>query len=348
MTRLNKFLIGLAIAQVALAIFVVARSGGSVELAQTPVLAGFDAAQVTRLQVFENGSDKGIDLVKKASGWVLASKWDYPVDSSKIDAAIGPLAKLTAGDPLATSAVKHKQLKVADNDFEKKVVITAGGKDTTLFVGATRSRRTALRIGGDDRVLGATGVPVGALSSVPRDWVFPSYSDIPRDDIDKIEIVRGATKLELDRTVAATPAAGSGSGSGSGSAAPPRTWRVAIDGTPVVLAAGETLDTYMIDTIVSDVAQITAEPADPKLDASKPAATITVTKKDGKTVVFDVVENGPTYWIKQRGVERATQLDKSRFESVMAADRSKLVQKPEPPKPGAGSGDPTAPIVPPP
>ncbi len=346
MTRLNKVLIGLAAAQLVLAFFVATRSGGSVELAQTPVLAGFDAAQVTRLQVFENGPDKGIDLVKKGSDWVLASQWDYPVDPAKVEAALAPLAKLTAGDPLATSAVKHRQLGVADNDFEKKLVITAGGKDTTLFVGATRSRRTALRVGGDDRVLGASGVPVGALSSVPRDWVFPSYSDIPRDDIDKIEIVRGATKIELDRTVA-TPAAGSGSGSGSDSAAPPRTWRLAIDGAPVALA-GETLDIYMIDTIVSDVAQISAEPADPKLDASKPAATITATRKDGKTVVFDVVENGPTYWIKQRGVERATQIDKSRFESVMAADRSKLVQKPETPKPGAGSGGPTAPIVPPP
>lgn len=342
MTRLNKILIGLAAVQLALALFVVTRSGGSVDLTQTPVLAGFDAAQVSRLQVFEAGSTKGVDLVKRGTSWVVASHWDYPADASKIDAAIGPLAKLTSGDPLATSSTKHKQLKVADTDFDKKLVITAGGKDTTVFFGTTKSRRTAVRIGGEERVLGATGAPVGALSGVARDWIAPNYVDIPRDDIEKIEIVRGATKIELDRTTA-EPA-----GSGSGSSASPRTWRVAIDGAPVVLAAGESIETFAIDTIVSDVAQVPAEPVDPKRDTGAAAAHVTVTRKGGQVVVLDVLDAAPSWWIKQRGVERATTLDKTRFESVMAADRSKLVRKEAPPKPGAGSAGPTQPLVPPP
>ncbi len=341
MTRLNKILIGLAAAQLALALFVVTRSGGSVEVTTTPVLAGFDAAQVNRLQVFEAGSTKGVDLVKRGTSWVIASHWDYPVDATKIDAALGPLAKLTAGDPLATSSTKHKQLKVADTDFDKKLVITAGGKDTTVLFGTTKSRRTAVRIGGEERVLGAAGAPVGALSGTARDWIAANYVDIPRDDVEKIEIVRGTTKLELDRS-GADLAAGSGSAS-------PRPWRLAIDGAPVVLATGETLDTFAIDTVVSDAAQVPAEPADPKRDVSSPAARVTVTRKGGQTVVLEVLAADTSWWIKQRGLERATTVDKSRFESVMTADRGKLVRKPEPaPKPGAGSGGIPQPIVPPP
>jgi len=360
-TRLNKFLAGLLAVQFAVAILVVAQRSDGVNLKQEPVLAGFDAAAVTRLQVFEAGGAKpGVDLVKRGQTWVLASHWDYPVDATKLDGALAPLAKMTAGEPIATSASRHKQQKVADNDFERKLVITGGGKDTTLLIGASKSRRTPVRIGGDERVLGAAGVIVPSAS--PRDWIAGSYSDIPRDDIDKVVIQRGATTIELDRTATAPAGSGSagagssqfsGSGSGSGSGET-RNWRLSIDGAPIVLAAGEKLDTYAIDTVVSDVASIDAMPADPKRDASKPAATITVTKRDGNTVVFDVLADGDGWWIKQRGSERATKVDKQRLEPVMTAERAKLVSKPEP-APGAGSGSaaraptmPPPPVVPPP
>lgn len=356
MTKLNKILGVVLAVQLALTLFVLLRSDDTKASKPQPVLAGFDPVAVTRLQVFEAGSDEGsghgpakpVDLVKKGPSWVLASQWDYPVDNAKLDAALAPLGKLVAGDPITTSPAKHKQLRVGDKDFDKKIVITVGGKDTTLLIGATKGKSTPLRLAGDDRVLSASGVPTGALSGTARDWVSPSYSDIPRDDIDKILIERGAQKLELDRTTKQVDA-------GSGSAAPaPRPWRVAIDGAPVTLAAGEAINNFEIETVLSAVSNIAAEPADPKLDASKPTATVTVTKRDGKTVVFDLVTSNLTVWIKQRGLERATSLDKTRLEALLTYDRSKLVSKPEPkPSPGAGSGIKLpgmgqVPIVPPP
>jgi hypothetical protein len=337
MTRLNKFLAGLLVVQVVLVVLVLSRNSDSVAIAKDPVLAGFDAATVTRLQIFESAAKPGVDLVKRGSSWVLASHWDYPVDPTKIDAALSSLAKMTAGDPVATSASRHVQQKVADTEFERKLVISAG-KDTTVFIGSTKGRRTSVRLGGEERVLGASGVSVPAVE--PGGWIARSYSEIPRDDIDKITIQRGATTIEVDRTAQAAAGGSAGSGSagsgsaGSGSAAE-RTWRLAIDGAPIALAAGEKLDTMAIETIVSAVASIDAMPADPKREASKPAATITVTKKGGATVVFDVVDDGQRSWVKQRGSERATTVDKQRLESVMTADRGNLVSKPEP---GAGSG----------
>ncbi len=333
MNKLNKILGVVVALQLALTLYVVLRSDDTKASKPQPVLPGFDPVQVTRLQVFEAGSDKPVDLVKKGPSWVLASQWDYPVDNAKLDGALAPLGKLVAGDPLTTSTAKYKQLRVGDKDYDKKIVITAGGKDTTLLIGATKGKSTPLRLAGDDRVLGASGVPTGALSGTARDWVSPSYSEIPRDDIDKILIERGPHKIELDRT---SPQADAG----SGSAAPaPRPWRLAIDGAPVTLAAGETINTFEIDTILSAVSNIPAEPADPKLDASKPTATVTVTKRDGKAVVLDLVAGNLTVWIKQRGLERATSADKARLEALLTYDRSKLVSKPEPkPTPGSGSG----------
>ena len=248
MNKLNKILNVMVAVQLALTLFVLLRSDDTKASKPQPVLAGFDPVAVTRLQVFEAGSDEGsghgpeksVDLVKKGPSWVLASQWDYPVDNAKLDAALAPLGKLVAGDPITTSTAKHKQLRVGDTDFDKKVIITAGGKATTLFVGATKGKTTPVRLAGDDRVLGASGVPTGALSGTARDWVAASYSEIPRDDIDKILIERGAQKVELDRTAA--PAAGSGSGSGTGSGSGSSTMRrLAITSTATRTQAAGTI-----------------------------------------------------------------------------------------------------------
>lgn len=336
MTKLNRILIGLTAVQLALALFVLLRSDSSKAEKPQPILAGFDAAQVTRVQVFEAGSDKGVDLVKQGATWVLASQWNYPADTARVEHALTPLAKLVAGDPIATSPTKHKQLRVGDKDFDKKVVITAGGKDTTMFLGTIKGRNTALRFAGDDRVLSVAGVP--SIAGNAREWVMPSYVDIPRDDIDKIEITRGTTKLELDRS---GPAA-----SGSGSAAPERTWRVAIDGAPLALATGETFDNMGVETIVSAMTNLNAEPADPKRDASAPTATVTVTKRDGKSLVFDLVDTGAFAWVKQRGLDRATSVDKARVESILTYVRANFIAKPA--AKGIPGMPPGAPIVPPP
>ena len=329
--RRNQILLGALVIQLVLAVIVLTRGESKVSLKEEPVLAGFDPATVSHLVIYADGNSKpAVDLVKRPSGWALASQFDYPVDAAKVTAALAPLAKMTAGEPIATSATHHKQLRVADTEFERKIVVSAGGKDTTLFLGENRQRRTALRFAGEEQVLAATAVSTTALSSVARDWVARDYVAIPRDDIDRIQIQRGATAIDLDRTA--------GAGSGSGSAAPARTWRIAIDGKPVVLDKGESIDDFAIDTIVSTVSTIDADPADPKRDASKPDATITITSK-GKEVVLDVVADGSQYyWIKQRGDGRATRVDKQRMESVMTYDRARLIKKPAPAGSGSGSG----------
>jgi hypothetical protein len=198
-------------------------------------------------------------------------------------------------------------------------------------------------------VLGASGITASSFAVAAREWVPKSYSEIPRDDIEKLVIEKGTSKVELDRSAPPAPAAGSGSGSGSGSdsgsaagvgsgaAAPAPAWRIAIDGAPVTPGAHEKVDDYAIAGMLGNVSSIEAHPADPKRDASKPTAIVTVTRKGGATIVFDVVIDGEQYWIKQRGIDRATQIDKGRFEQVLQADRGKLIAKTDPP-PGAGSG----------
>jgi hypothetical protein len=380
LTRFHKILIAALAVQLILAVIVLTRGDDSAALKEHPILPGFDAAKVTRLQVFANDTGKAeagkpegksdakpIDLVKRDANWVMASGFDYPVEQTKLTDVLSPIAKLAAAEPIATQASRHKQLHVADNDFERKLVITADGKDVTLFIGSSVGmRRTAVRIGGDDRVYAVLGVTATTAGSEPRQWIDTAYVKVPRDEVGRLIVQRDGKKVEMSKPTAPAPAgagsgSGSGAGSGSGSAAltvpppsPPAAehWSAAVDEAPVTPAAGESIDESTIDRLVAmaSTMDLTA-PADPKRDASKPTATITIERKAAGTAtpaptVIDVIADGTSYWVHDRSLPRAGLVDKARIEELIAVDREKLVKKPPPPPPPAPKGGPGAAAMP--
>ncbi len=316
LTRFHKVLIALLVVQLGLAIVMLTRSDDSAAAKPEPVLAGFDVAKVTKLAVFtQDGTKPAIELAKQGDGWILTSSFGYPVPESKVSDLLASIVKMSAASPIATQASRHKQLRVDDGVFERKLVISAGGKDTTLFVGSQAgARRVAVRQGGDSRVFAVGGVHASSFGSEPRDWVDPSYVKVGKDDIAKVTIEREGTVIDLEREG--------------------DHWKASIGGAPIALAGGESLDTQAIGRIVDGVSSIDlASPADPNRDTAKPTATITITRKaQGGTSVapvqIDVIADGTAYWVRDRALPRAVMVDKSRLSDVVSRD--KLVQKSEP------------------
>lgn len=367
LTRFHKILIAALAVQLVLAVIVLTRGDDSVALKEHPILTGFDAAKVTALKVTgkpagatdaaKPDASKPVELTKRDKDWILTSGFDFPVDAKKVDDVLSPIAKLSAAAPIATQAARHKQLHVADDDFERKLVISAGGKDITLFIGGPAgARRTAVRLGGDDRVYAVTGLNAFSIGAEPRQWMDTAYIKIPREDIVKLTIQSEGKTVELTKAApppppAAGSAAGSGSGAGSaaGSAAPPAPpaaehWSATIGGEPIALATGESLDEAAFDRLAGEIATLDlSAPADPKRDASKPTATITIERKatgssSAPPTVIDVIADGASYWVHDRSLPRAGLVDKVRLDELIAANRDKLVKKPPPPEPKAGAG----------
>ena len=358
LTRFHKILIGVLVVQVVLAVIVLTRGDGNLAKKEHPLFAGFDAAQVTRVQVFGAPVDaapaaKPIDLVKHDASWVLASGFDYPVDAAKVTDALTPVAKLTAGEPFATQASRHKQLHVADTDFERKLVMTVGGKDVTLYIGnAAGARRTAVRLGGDDNVYAVTGISASLLGAEPRAWVDTGYVKIPTDEVARVAIQGAAGKpIELTRAAASSAPVAKPVEGDQPPPAPAEHWTATIAGAPIALDKGETLDESAISRLIGAVSLIDlTSPADPKRDASKPTATITIERKPGKSTtspanptVIDVIADGASYWVHDRGSPRAVLVDKARLDAVVNADRDKLVKKPAPPGKGSAAAPEGAP-----
>jgi hypothetical protein len=344
LTRVHKILIGLLAVQALLVALMFWGGDEPALVKDKPLLAGFDAAKVTRVRLFAASADKpGVDLVKKGAAWIVASHHDYPADAAKVTGLLEPLGKIAGGAPIATSATRHKQLRVADGDFDRKIVLDVeGAGERTLHIGnSVGTRRTALRIGGDD-VYAATDV--STFVAEPAGFVSTRYVDIPKAEIERVAIRRDPVLIELAKQAAPAPAdAGSGAGSagsGAGSAAAPaETWTATIDGSPIKLEPGETLDTDAIDRIVGQLASIDLRtPADPKRDASKPTATISIHRKGAaEPVVLDVIAEADNYWMHQQGLPRAVLVDKTLVPDAILVDRDKLVRKPPAPAPGPGS-----------
>jgi hypothetical protein len=333
LTRFHKILIGLLVAQLALIVVVFAFGGGEAAQVDKPLLPGFDASKVTRVQVFAKDNPKvAVDLVKKDKGWRMASAFDYPADDAKVSAVLGPIAKMAAAAPIATQQARHAQLHVGDTEFERKLVITADGKDITLYLGSPAgSRRNAVRLGGDDRVYAVSGVTPYTAGTEPRQWMATSYVNVPREDVTKLTITRDGSTAEFTHDGEA--------------------WKPSLNGAAVAPDKDETLDTTAIDEIVGAATNIEASaPADPKRDASKPTATITIDHKAAtKPTIIDVIADGTSYWVHDRALDRAVTVDKTRLERAVTIERDKLIKKPTPKSPtAAGSNAGSASIVPPP
>src|SRR4051812_15631452 len=127
LSKFHKVLIGLLVVQLALVAIVTLTGGHDAPVTPRPLLAGFDVAAVTRVQIYGNDGKLAVDLGKRDTAWTVTSAFDYPAETSKITDLLSPLAKLVVTEPLATSPTRQKQLKVADDQFERRLVITAGG-----------------------------------------------------------------------------------------------------------------------------------------------------------------------------------------------------------------------------
>jgi len=345
-TRLNKILIGALVVQLGLAVIVLTRNDQVKIAPMRPVLAGFDAAQVTRIQVFDKGADKPAIVVEKAApalapgatgaapdaSWTLASGFGHPVDAGKVADLLAKLAAMKSRGPLTTSPVRHSQLGVADTEFEKKLILTTGAGDVTLLVGnADAGRTTAVRLAGDARVYGETGLTAWGIDTSPARWIDGNYLVLPAEQISRISVQGPGGMTELERGASG--------------------WQLASLGQPVALPPGTQLDTAAIDKIVGEVGKLVIyAPADPKRDATTPTATISLwlaaDDPAGATAVaaermpdhvIDVIADGTDYWVHERGAPTAGLIGKPGLDAAVEITRDKLT------KAGAGATSTVAP-----
>lgn len=361
MNRTNKILAGLLGVQVLLAVLVLLKSDQTRIGKLEPLIDGLSADKVERIRVFDsypaarqeeeeakktgNKDQPAVELVKRGSDWQLASHYDYPADGSKVTDLIDKVIAIRTRGPMASGKARQKQLEVADDDYQRKLVITAGGKDITLYVGASAgARQTSVRLAGSNDVHGAAGLSAFAVGATPSAWIDTSYFKVEKEQIASIEV------SNQNGTFTFEPAAAGGG------------WTVEMNGKPVPVPAGNDLDKDYVDRVVSRVSAMTMnEPGDPKKNVDKPAVTVVVQMKaqqaaggadggppaasqPGQEYTIDIGESGEKdkSFVKVRGSPHAALVHSLSLSELSELSASKLVKKHEdkPAAPPEGEGAP--------
>ncbi len=268
MSTFNKVLIGLLGLQVALAAALWLRPSEPSIGRPKPLLEDFDAAMVEELRVLapredgEEGDEPDLALARHNGSWVLRSHHDYPADQSRVDEVLRKLGAMQTRGAMTTSPARHGQLRVADDEYERKLKLILGEEKRTLYLGSPAgSRRVAVRLAGEDDVYAVTGISAAAVGPDPGEWIVSEVFSVPEDQVKMLTLRRDGDEedivLERDGEL------------GSG-------W--ALIGGPSSPKEPAALDQDAIQSMMRSVVRIrAAAPADPRADMTSPLASITLT-----------------------------------------------------------------------
>lgn len=199
LTLAHKVLGGLLGVQVALSALM--WMPGSDAPVEAKKLISSGANGITKVSVTRSGADaKPVELVSEGGNWAISSEGGYPADATKVTEMLDALAKIELRTPIASNAESYAKLKVADDDFGKKVVFTADGAEHTLLVGAAASKAVYLRVDGGAEVYKVKGFSEFVFKDAARSFWKTNYVEFNKDDVTSFSISKdGAWSLAFKK-----------------------------------------------------------------------------------------------------------------------------------------------------
>lgn len=203
MKRATVFLSLLLLVQLGLALALYLGGAGALSANNAGKLLSFELARVDAIDLV--GSDgQQLSLKKGADGWILPKHFSSPADNGKVEKLLSTLTKLTRPWPVAKTAAAGKRFKLADQDFERKLIFHSQGKTlATLLLGSSPGfRKVHARLAGEKSVY---DIPFSTFqaSLKTEDWVDQQQLRFKAGAINAIELpdcrlTRRDGKLQLD------------------------------------------------------------------------------------------------------------------------------------------------------
>jgi hypothetical protein len=227
------------------------------------------------------GGSTRIVLQKKNGAWVLPDSFDAPADGGKVESLLSRLTSLKRGLPIATSEPALRRFKLVDSDFERRLVLGAGGKTLgTVYFGSSPGLRKSDARTSDDHAVYAVDLPTYELPTEVGAWLNAGLLRGEAEKLAEIDVAgAGASheKIQLLRQ--------------KGTDKQPDTW------TDPALGAEQRVDSAHADALAQEVAQVHIDavlgtaPA-PEWQQDHPALTLTL--KDEKAQSVDWTLSKPS------------------------------------------------------
>lgn len=300
MNKWIPILSGLLVLQLALALGLNLAGDDYAAFEPTEKLLAADSETVDSLRI-EDG-EGAVLLTRRDGRWLLPERSDFPADQEAVKGLLQKLAGLEKGWPVATSAGALSRFKVADDAFERRVTLAAGGETRgVLYVGTSPGlRKVHVRPRGEEAVY-AVSLDTWDVNAGPGDWIDKGVLTLDEAAVTRVELP-GVT---LERDGEAFRVAG--------------------------LREGQTADEAQVRTLVNRLTRLRIEglaDADAVPKDKEPALTLTVTRGGGDPLTYRVwtLEEGADPVLTRSDFSQAFRVADFSVEPLMTASLDALVK----------------------
>ncbi len=145
-----------------------------------------DMEQVDQLTVIgKEGSQ--VRLTKEGEKWILPDYFNAAADSEQVQTALDNISKAQQGLAVATTESALGRFHVADDDFERHVVLhSQGDKVADFYLGSSAGlRKSHARAAGSREVI-TVALSTFDLESTPEDWLDKTIVQVDKDAVQRI------------------------------------------------------------------------------------------------------------------------------------------------------------------
>lgn len=309
MTRQTQILSILLGVQILLAVILYLTETDTGAFASNEKLLSLKFDELTRIEI-EEASDKKLAIEKQDGSWKLPGYFGFPASKDKLDRIVTGILDKSVGWPVATTSDAEDRFKVATGNFERKLVFSTANASKTLYLGTSPGyKKIHARLDGESNIY-AIEFSSYQASTKPIDWADQDILNVPRDDIEAVEIAGLRLKRDQDKFV--------------------------LEG----LAPMEETVEAEAQTLLSNVGgvgfqEVLGNKEDPSYQLDKPALAFSIEKKDKQKVDFRYgkLKDKEDYVLKATNSDYYYLIPKYHVDTLMGFDRKKLVKLVPPPTP---------------
>lgn len=232
-----------------------------------------------------------VEISKQDATWILRSYYEAPADTAKVQGVLDKLDDLKRGYAVATTAGALKRFKVAEDSFERRVVVGQGDDVlATVYLGSSPGLRKVHARTAEHEAVYAVELPTHTLPHQASEWLDKGLVQPDADALEAIALTwEGDSHLKLVRDSEDADAK---------STAMDR-WQA--EG----LAQGEHVSAEQAQALARAISELRVDgvlgtEAQPEWRQAQPLLTLNLKKRDGETVVWTLSkpEEGNTHVLK--------------------------------------------------
>ena len=204
MDRTQRLLAGLlAVQLVLLGLLRFVFSPGHAVAKEQALLPALASMTPGKLEI-DDGTGASVTFERAGGAWTLENPKGYPTAAGKVEKLIEDVEHLSAGRPVVSNRSHHAALKVADDQFERRIRIweKPGGKPSAEVIVGTSPRLQVshVRLGGKDPVYEASGLSAYDLPAEAGSWIERNLVPLAAEAVAGVGLTNRKGSFDLEKT----------------------------------------------------------------------------------------------------------------------------------------------------